>query len=154
MKFTTQKRIASQLLKVGTKKIYFDPEKLNEIKEAITKSDIRSLIKSKTIQIKKSPAQSKVRARKTKLQKRKGNKKGPGSRKGKKTARLSKKEAWIRKIRIQRRFLRELKQKSLIKNTVFRDLLAKAKGGFFRNKRHIKLYLEERSLFDKESKNA
>ena len=149
MKFTTQKRISAQLLKVGLKKIYFDPEKLTEIKEAITKSDIRSLIRQKIIRIKKAPLQSRVRARKLRLQKRKGNKKGPGARKGKKTARLSKKDAWKAKIRVQRTFLRDLKTKKLIENTTFRDALSKANGGFFRNKRHIKLFLQERNLFQK-----
>ena len=114
MKFTTQKRISAQLLKVGTKKVWFDPEKLTEIKEAITKSDIRSLIAAKSIKIKKAPLQSRSGARKITLQKRKGNQKGPGSRKGKKTARLSKKEAWMSKIRTQRKFIRELKEKKLV----------------------------------------
>ncbi|MAG45361.1 MAG: 50S ribosomal protein L19e [Nanoarchaeota archaeon] len=149
MKFTTQKRIAGQLLKVGTKKVWFDPEKLTEIKEAITKSDIRSLIAGKFIKIKKAPSQSRSRARKIRIQKRKGNQKGPGARRGKKTARLSKKENWMAKIRTQRKLIRELKQKNLIENLVYKNLLDKAKGGFFRNKRHIKLYLEEKNLFKK-----
>jgi large subunit ribosomal protein L19e len=151
MKFTTQKRISAQLLKVGTKKVWFDPEKLTEIKEAITKSDIRSLIAAKSIKIKKAPLQSRSGARKITLQKRKGNQKGPGSRKGKKTARLSKKEAWMSKIRTQRKFIRELKEKKLVESLIYKNILAKAKGGFFRNRRHIKLYLEERNLFKKDA---
>ena len=149
MKFTTQKRISAQLLKVGTNKVHFDPEKLTEIKEAITKSDIRSLIRTKAISIKKHNQQSNSRTRKIALQKRKGNQKGPGARKGKKTARLSKKKRWMAKIRTQRTFLRSLKKNESIFTESFQDLLAKAKGGFFRSKRHIKLYLEEKKLFKK-----
>lgn len=96
MKLTTQKRIAAEILKVGTGKVRFDPEKLSEIKEAITKSDIRSLIRTKVITVKKLPYQSKSRTRKTRAQKRKGLKLGPGSRKGRRTARLSRKTAWIK----------------------------------------------------------
>jgi len=149
MKFTTQKRIAAQILRVGTSKVWFDPDKLSDIKEAITKSDIRSLISADSISAKKSNFHSRAGARRLKIQKRKGNKKGSGSREGKTTARLSRKRVWVAKIRLQRGFLSELKQKKLLKNSDYRDLLAKAKGGFFRNKRHIKLYLEERSLFNK-----
>jgi len=149
MKFTTQKRIAAQILKVGTTKVWFNPERLSDIKEAITKSDIRSLIGSKAIAAKKDNYQSKAGARKLKLQKRKGNKTGPGSRKGKKTSRLPRKTAWILKIRVQRKFLSELKEKKLVTNSAYKDLLSKANGGFFRNKRHIKLYMEEKNLFNK-----
>ncbi|MBS3150988.1 50S ribosomal protein L19e [Candidatus Woesearchaeota archaeon] len=151
MKLKTQRRIAAQILKVGTGKIWFDPEKLGEIKEAITKSDIRSLIRLKIIKLKKLPQQSKARARKIKLKKRKGLRSGQGSRKGKKTARMPRKKVWIAKIRTQRAFLRSLKEKNLIDNNSFRDMMAKAKGGFFRNKRHIRVYLQESEVLKKKN---
>jgi large subunit ribosomal protein L19e len=143
---TTQKRIAAQILKVGITKIWFDPEKLAEIKEAITKSDIRALIRLKSIKRKKINLQSRSRTRKLKLQKKKGQRSGPGSRKGKKTARTPRKKAWVSKIRTQRTFLRSLKEGQLIANKDFRDLMSKATGGFFRNKRHIKTFLGEKNL--------
>lgn len=146
MKLKTQRRIAAQVLKVGTGKVWFNPEKLSEIKEAITKSDIRSLIREKTIRIKKIQHQSKVGSRWLKIKKRKGLRSGQGSRKGKRTARLSRKKAWIAKIRSQRAFLRLLKEKNLIDNNTFKGTMAKAKGGFFRNKRHIKIYLQEKGI--------
>ena len=71
---------------------------------------------------------------KLKLQKRKGNKTGPGSRKGKKTSRLPRKTAWILKIRVQRKFLSELKEKKLVTNSAYKDLLSKA------NDRLVSLY--------------
>ena len=150
MKFKTQRRISAQILKVGENKIWFDPSKLEEIKEAITKEDIRNLIKSKSIKKIPFKSQSKVRARKIALQKRKGRRKGQGRRKGKKTARLPRKKAWISKIRIQRKFIRELKVNNLIDSKVYRNLFLKAKGGFFRSKRHIKLYLSEHNIIKNE----
>ncbi len=149
MTLKTQRRIAAQILKAGAGKIWFDPEKLGEIKEAITKSDIRSLIKAKIIKLKRLPHQSKARARRIKLKKRKGLRSGKGSRKGKKTARLSRKKIWIAKIRTQRVFLRLLMEKNLIDKKTFRDMMAKAKGGFFRNRRHIKTYLQEKNILKK-----
>lgn len=146
MQLKTQKRLAAQILKCSQKRIWFDMERASDIKEAITKIDIKSLIGDKAIKAKPVKSISKGRARKTKLQKRKGKQKGIGSRKGKKTARLPKKVAWMNSIRIQRRFLKELREKEIITKTNYQKLYLKAKGGFFRSKRHIKLYIEEHNL--------
>ncbi len=47
------------------------------------------------------------------------------------------------KIRNQRKFLKELKDKKIVNKRVSSDLRSKAKGGFFRSKRHIKIFLEK-----------
>ncbi|MAF51114.1 MAG: 50S ribosomal protein L19e [Nanoarchaeota archaeon] len=146
MNLRTQKRIAADILKVGINRVKFDSEKANEIKEAITKSDMRSLIKEGVVSKKPMLSQSKARARKIKEQKRKGNRKGPGSKKGTKNARLRSKTIWVTKIRVLRRFLKDLRAKKLLESKDYRSLVLKAKGGFFRNKRHIKLYVTERKL--------
>lgn len=146
MQLTVQKRLAAQILGVSYKKIVFDSSKLNEIKEAITKTDIKILIANKVIKAKNPKSISKVRARKIKIQKRKGKRKGPGSKKGKATARLPKKKAWMNKIRLQRNLLKTIRDKGIIDNKVYQKLYKKSKGGFFRNKQHIKLYIEEHKL--------
>ncbi len=138
----TQKRIAADILKVGLDRIKFDQSRLSDIKESITKQDIRALIREGAIKAVPLNTTSKFWVRKNKAQKRKGKRKGQGSRKGKKTARLPKKRAWINRIRLQRKFLKELKDKEKISSAVYRELYLKCKGGFFRSKRHIKLYLE------------
>lgn len=150
MRLKNQRRISAQILKVGTGKVWFNPEKLSEIKEAITKSDIRSLMSAGTIKAKKIPLQSKSRTRALRAKKRNGLRIGKGSRKGKRTARLSRKRAWINRIRTQRTFLRLLKEKKLLDNKTSREMMAKAKGGFFRNKRHIKIYLQENGVLKKD----
>lgn len=146
MNLKTQKRIAAQILKIGVSRIKFDVERLNDIKEAITKSDIRSLIKEGVISKKNKPFQSRARARILKEKKKKGNKKGAGSRKGTKNARLNRKYVWVKKIRNLRGFLRELKVKKMLDNKDYRDLISKSKGGLFRSKRHLKLYITEHKL--------
>jgi len=50
-------------------------------------------------------------------------------------------------VRGQRNFIKELKDKSLVEGKTYRNLYSKVKGGYFRNRRHIKLYLEENKLF-------
>jgi len=149
MKKKNQKRIAASILKVGINKVWLDPSKLAEIKEAITRKDIKSLIGTKAIKAKPKIGQSKFRARKIKKQKSKGLRKGKGSRKGSRTARLPRKKEWMNKIRSQRKLIRSLKEKKLIKNKDCRNLLKKAKSGVFRNMKHIKLYIKENNLINK-----
>lgn len=149
MKLTSQRRIAAQLLKIGQNRVVFDPEKLSEIKEAITKADIRSLIGSKVIKAKPVRSISRLRVRKLKIQKRKGRRKGPGSRKGTRTSRLSRKRRWILKVRTQRKLIKLLKEKGVITTKLYEDLYKKVTGNFFRSRRHIRLYLEEHKLTKK-----
>ena len=146
MRLNVQKRVAAQILKTSKHNIRFDPTRLDDVKEAITKADVKALISDGTIFAKLSKAPSKVRARKRKIQKRKGRLKGFGRRKGKVTARLTRKRRWMEKIKVQRAFLKTLRDKKIIGANTYRKLYLKAKGGFFRSKRHIKLYIEEYNL--------
>jgi large subunit ribosomal protein L19e len=144
-----QKRIASEVMKCAQKRVHFDPDKTSDVKEAITKADIRILVKQGVIKAKPVKGVSRVRARKIKVQKRKGRQKGSGSRKGKFTARAKPKRVWMNTVRAQRKFLKELKNKDLLVPGGFWDLYRKSKGGFFRSVRHIKIYMTEKGLVKK-----
>lgn len=146
MQLKIQKRLAAQILKSSENDIWLDSNRLDEIKEAITKADIKSLIKDKAIKAKKIRGISRYRARKRNLQKSKGRRRGPGSLKGSKGARLSKKRGWINHIRVQRVFLQNLRDKGVIDKSSYRPLYMKSKGGFFRSKRHIKIYMQEHGI--------
>ena len=148
MKLKSQKRIAARLLKVGKTSVRFNPERLADIKEAITKLDMRALINDDAVIAKPTGSQSKGGLRKRLIQKRKGRQQGLGKRKGRKTARLSKKEEWMNKVRVQRKFIREMKDKNLISVKTYRGLYGKIKGNYFRSRNHIKLYLNENKLFE------
>ncbi len=144
-----QRRLSAQLLKCGRNRIKFDPNRLDDIKEAITKSDIRLLIKERAIS--KSPVKNTSRfwARKIKEQKSYGKQKGFGSRKGKKSSRLNPKRAWINKVRLQRSFIKSLRNQRIITSSAYNELYMKTKGGFFRSIRHLKLYTQEKGLVKK-----
>ncbi len=148
MNLSKQKKLAAKVFGVGKKRVVFDNDKLSEIKESITRSDIRSLEILKAIKKNPKNSVSRVRARKVLKQKRKGRKTGPGSRKGKKTARLSGKRLWMNKIRIQRSFAKELRDKQLISLSTYRLVYRRIKGGYFRSKSHIKTYLTDNRLFE------
>ncbi|MBW2988972.1 50S ribosomal protein L19e [Candidatus Woesearchaeota archaeon] len=143
MKLNKRKRLAAQILKCSKKRIRLDQDRLEEIKESITKADIRSLIKDKAISKVHVKGVSRGRARKRLVQKRKGKQKGMGSIRGSRGARIPKKKEWMNKIRSQRKLLKELKEKKIIDNATYKDIYLRSKGGFFRSRRHIKLYLEE-----------
>jgi large subunit ribosomal protein L19e len=149
MRLNTQKKLAAGILKSSPKKIWLDSTRSDEIKEAITKADIRSLIKDKAIKAKKEKGTSKSRIRKAAIQKSKGRRKGPGSRKSGMNARITRKRTWINHIRVQRALLQNLREKKVIGKSDYRSLYLKSKGGFFRSKRHLKMYIEERGIIKK-----
>ena len=150
MRLKSQKRLAANVLKVGENRIVFDKERLDDIKEAITKADIRELIRENVIIAKKVRGNSRARARKRLKQYRKGRRRGEGSRKGKSGARLPRKKRWVNRVRSQRSLLQLLKEKNVISSNDFRNVYNKINGGFFRSKRHIKLYLEESGIIKDE----
>lgn len=149
MKLRLQKRLASEILKCSPKRVWFNPDNLSDIKSAITRNDIRSFINGGIITKAQSTGVSRIRARKIAIQKRKGRKKNQGSRKGTRNARLSRKDEWINKIRKQRALIKDLKKKTLITTVIANELYKKAKGGLFRSRSHLKLYLNEHNLVNK-----
>jgi large subunit ribosomal protein L19e len=146
MKLTTQKRLASQVMKAGKSRVWISPEFQDEVSLAITKEDIRRLVDEGAIQKRQKQGVSRGRARYVLAQKRKGQRKGPGSKKGKATATLSKKDRWMRKIRPMRRELRRLRDEGRITQRVYRELYLKAKGNAFRNTAHLKTFIPEQRL--------
>lgn len=147
MKLRSKKLIASKVLKAGLARVWLDPKKAQDIKEAITREDIRKLIADGIILVKQKKGVSRGRARKHLEQKRKGRRKGSATKKGKETARLGRKEYWMSSIRAQRKLFSELLEEKRITDKTYRLLRNKAKGGFFRSRRHIKLFLTENKLW-------
>jgi len=141
-----QKRMAARILKCGTSRIWVDPKKVAEVNEAITNADVRRLINSGIIIKKQKLGLSSGRKNKIKKQKDKGRRKGHGSRKGTSGARFSRKRDWIKRIRGIRDVLKQLRDEKKIDNRKYKILYKKAKGGFFRNKAHLKNYLEREGI--------
>lgn len=142
----SKKRLAAEILKVSPKKIRFASEAIEDIKKAITRSDIRGLIAIGKITRSRESEGSRARARLLAAQKRKGRRKGKGCKKGTKYSIVTRKEKWIKRIRIQRMFLKNLRDKNLIPRRDYQMLYSKSRGGYFRSVRHIKLYLKEHNI--------
>jgi large subunit ribosomal protein L19e len=146
MMLKNQKKLAAEVAHVGIDRVRLVPERVSEIKEAITKADIRALIKSGAIIVKPISPPSKARARERRAQKKRGRQKGTGKRKGAKNARQNAKQLWMRKIRLMRATLKYLRDSDKISKDTFKDIYRKAKGGFFRDKGHMLFYLEQNKL--------
>jgi len=100
-----QKRIASALLKCGVNRVWFDPSRLSDIENAISREDLRGLITDGAIKARQKKGVSRGRARARIAQRAYGHRKGAGKRKGAKGARNPSKTAWVQKIRAIRKVL-------------------------------------------------
>ena len=125
MDLSNKRRIAAQVMKCGENRVKFDISKLDQIKEAITKSDIRSLVKNNIITKKRIIGVSHGNLRQNLKQKRKGRRTGPGKKRGTHRARLPKKAEWAAKIRAIRDLLRLLRDKKAIDTKTYRTLYKK-----------------------------
>ena len=133
MKLDYQKRLAAKVAGVGLDRIRFNPDKLEEIAEAITRSDIRRLIKSGAIEILPKRGVSRARARE------RPKRRGPGSRKGGKYSRIPRKRRWIMKIRALRSELKRLKEKGIIDTRTYRELYRSLSR--FESVRHLRAHV-------------
>ncbi|RLI32468.1 50S ribosomal protein L19e [Candidatus Bathyarchaeota archaeon] len=147
MSLKTQRKIAARILGVGVNRIWVDPERIEDVEAAVTGKDIRRLIKDGVIDVRPIKGVSRGRARIRHLKRKMGRRRGLGSRKGGKFARLPKKRRWIQTIRALRRTLRELRDKRLITRQVYRKLYIMAKGGVFKSRNHLLQYIESAKLY-------
>jgi len=141
MNLKNQRRLAASVLKCGKYRVWINPEEVEEVEKAVTRRDIRNLIKKDVIKAKKKQGVSRGRARATYAQRKKGRRQGHGSRKGTAYARLPRKQRWIQTIRPIRAYLRELRKAETITPTQYRLYYMRAKGGQFRNAPHLRTHL-------------
>ncbi len=137
------RRLAAEILKVGESRIWIDPEQLDRVASVISKEEVRKLIKEGVIQVRPPSTPSRGRIRKRHEQKKKGRRRGPGSRKG---PRYDEKELWVARIRAIRKFLKYLRRRKIIDRRTYRMLYRLAKGGMFKSVRHLKTYIIEHNL--------
>jgi large subunit ribosomal protein L19e len=137
-----KKRLVSRITGVGVHRIRFDVDHLDDVADAITRENIRSLITANTIKIKSIVGTSRGRAHTKKAQK---NKRGTtqGSKQGRKGARVGKKEVYVAKVRSLRRLLKIAKDRKNLTNPEFWTLYKKVGGNTIRNKAHLRTLMEE-----------
>ena len=137
-----KKRLVSRVTGVGVHRIHFDSDHLDDIADAITRENIRSLITANTIKVKPIVGTSRGRAQTKKTQKGKRGTKA-GSKQGRKGARVGKKEVYVAKVRSLRYLLKVAKDRKDITNPEFWELYKKVGGNVVRNKAHLRQLMEE-----------
>ncbi|MCL4383244.1 MAG: 50S ribosomal protein L19e [Candidatus Marsarchaeota archaeon] len=134
------KRIAKKITKKGINKIKFKPIAIEDIKKALTREDVKKLIKDGNIIIKKDKHNLSFHSKVLKYKRKQGRSRGPGRRKGTKNARGV--ISYMKKIRAQRRILKKLKNEKMINNELFKSFNKLVKGNIFATKisllNHIK----------------
>jgi large subunit ribosomal protein L19e len=149
MNLTSQKRIAASIMKCGVTRVKIKESK--EVEEAITREDIRGLIKQGLITKIQKKGTSRGKARIILKQKKRGRRRGPGSKKGHEKGG---KELWMKAIRAQRKVLKELRDSGRMTKRNYGVIYLRAKGGMFRNKKHLLSYLKEREMIKSVKKTS
>jgi large subunit ribosomal protein L19e len=136
-----QKKLAAKILKVGESRIWLNPAKQKDVNAAITRIDIKKLIKKGEIKVTREKiSRPKILGRKRRR---------AGSKKGAKHSIVTAKRKWIQTVRPLRKSLRELKDSQHIDNATYKQMRKLIKGGMFRSRSHLKIYLEQRGMLKK-----
>jgi len=130
MKIGKKRQLAAKVLGVGKNRIWFSEANLSEIKEAITKQDIKDLYSQGIIKIKPVKGRKKIKRRKTKRML------------GKIKIKVKRrKQEYIMVTRKLRGYIKELKRQGKINKQEYRELRKKIRARLFKSKVQLKEYL-------------
>ena len=127
MQLNKKKELAARVLGIGKKRIIFNKEALDEIKEALTKQDIRDLVKSGSIFVKEIGG--------TKKQVKRNTRRRAGSIKKKVNTRKRDYMTITRKLRA---YISELRKHGTISSEEYWKLRKEIRAKNFKSKAHMK----------------
>ena len=130
MNLRTKKELASKALKVGKERVVFVRARLDEIKEAITKQDIKDLKNDGAIKVKE------IKGRRKNLKKK--TKRSTGNiRKKVKT----RKQDYVIMTRKLRKYTNEMKKKGLLSIEEVKEIRNRIRNRMFKSKANLKDYI-------------
>jgi len=130
MNLNKKKELATRTLKVGKERIMLMPGRLDEIKEAITKQDIRDLQKEGAIMIKE------IKGRKKNIKKKTRRSTGNIRKKVKK-----RKQEYVKITRKLRSFVAEMKKQGKLSKEDVKEIRKKIRNRLFKSKAHLRDYI-------------
>lgn len=126
MKLDKKKKLAAKVLSVGIGRVFFNPSRLQDIKEAITRQDIKDLVKDKAIKVKQITGKKSKKKRKTRKHA------------GKIKKKVKNKKEYVYKIRKMRAYLNSLRVAGKLSSEEYLKLRKYAKSGMFADLKHLK----------------
>ncbi len=134
------RRTASLIMRRGINSVRIKPSAVEEAKKAITREDVKALIKGGNIYTIKEKHNISRYGKELKLKRAEGRKRGRGKKKGTRGARNP--IEYPKRVRAQRRIIASLKADGTIGNDLYKSFYALVKGGTFQTKvsllNHIK----------------
>ena len=147
MSLKSQRRLAAEIMKVGENRVWIDPERIDYVEAAITREEIKKLIHEKVVRSIPEKGISRARARVFAEKRKKGLRRGPGGKSGPARSKITKKQAWMSRIRPVRRRLRELKDSRAITESVYRKMYDMSESGVFESKAELERYIKTHNLW-------
>lgn len=138
------KRAAAGILKRGKSAIRILPGSVSDAEKALTKDDIRRLIEKGGIYAIKEKHNASSRSKVLKKARAAGRRRGIGRRRGTDKARQGR--LWEKKVRSQRRLLKELKLSNKIGTEIFNQFYKHVKGNQYATKANLLLQLREHGV--------
>jgi large subunit ribosomal protein L19e len=132
MNLKNKKSLAAKALKVGKERIAFVKPRLGDIKEAISKQDIRELKEDGAIVVKA------IKGRRKNLKRK--NKRGAGKIKKKVNKR---KQEYVKMTRKLRAYVSELKNQGKLSREEVKEIRKKIRNRIFKSKANLKTYIGE-----------
>jgi large subunit ribosomal protein L19e len=137
--YMLQRRLAAKLLGVGKNRVWLSQLRLNEIGDAITKVDVKGLIKEGAI--KKLPVVG-VKRRAGKMRQLQKKKRGRTTGRKRRVVKKTKKQ-YIQRVRKLRNHVHILKRQSLINMKQYKLFRKDIKSGAVRTKQDINIQLKK-----------
>ena len=147
MNLKSQRRLAADILKVGEGRVWIDPERIDYVESAITREEIRKLIHEKVVRSLPEKGVSRARAKVLADKRKKGLRRGPGGKSGGSRSKISKKQAWMNRIRPLRKRLTELKDTRAITESAYRKMYDMSESGIFESKADLERYIRTHDLW-------
>jgi large subunit ribosomal protein L19e len=138
------KRVGAEILNRGESSIRINPNAIEDVKKALTREDVRKLIKDGAVFAVKAKHNVSMNSKILRKKRSEGRRRGVGRRRGSRKARGG--ISWEKKVRVQRAMLKELKHMGKLDSANFNRFYMLVKGNSFHDKASLLLHLKDHGI--------